>query len=185
MSEVRGEVKESAWEDVETLLVDNWTWELSWSCTTGLSSLTPACNCDLSPVSRIRMVSLVHESNSLQEKIILKLPAKPASLKVFTWNFVLCHSSHTGSCWWRRVLKRGAWWSSASIITVITNLAFTCVDLLVFSERWWVRVALVTTSDSAVVGFVCGMNMHVLLTITGVSKPSVTSLNLTLKWFLT
>ena len=48
-----------------------------------------------------------------------------------------------------------------------------------------VGVALVAAAHPAVVRLIRGVDMHVLLTITGVGEPSVTTLNLALERFLT
>ena len=91
-------------------------------------------------------------------------------------------------CWrWERRRLITGWWHCSWVITVILchGDCVLAMDLEMLPQRRRMSVALVTAPHSAVVWFVCGMNMHVLLTITGVSKPSVTSLHLTLKWFLT
>ena len=48
-----------------------------------------------------------------------------------------------------------------------------------------VGVGLVASSHSAGVRLVCGVDMHVFLTITRVGKPPVTTLKLALERFLT
>ena len=58
------------------------------------------------------------------------------------------------------------------------------VALEVLPEGGGVGVGLVAPPDVAVVGLVSGVDVHVLLSVAGVCKPSVTSFNLTLKWFL-
>ena len=44
-------------------------------------------------------------------------------------------------------------------------------------------VGLVTTPNSAVVGLVSGVNMHVLFSVAGVGKSSVATFHFTFKWF--
>ena len=46
-------------------------------------------------------------------------------------------------------------------------------------------VGLVAAPDSAVVGLVSGVDMHVLLPVAGVGEPSVTARNLALERLLT
>ena len=46
-------------------------------------------------------------------------------------------------------------------------------------------VGLVAAAHLAVVRFVAGVHMRVLLSITGVGKPSVAAVELTFEWFLT
>ena len=94
------------------------------------------------------------------------------------WRLVLgwCEAGCCGVERWRG----GSW-----VITVILchGDCVLAMDLEMLPQRRRMSVALVTAPHSAVVWFVCGMNMHVLLTITGVSKPSVTSRNFTLERF--
>ena len=59
------------------------------------------------------------------------------------------------------------------------------VDLEMLPEAAGVGVALVAAADVAVVRLVRGVDMHVLLTVTRVGEPSVTTLNLALERFLT
>ena len=97
--------------------------------------------------------------------------------------------SHWEEVWWwrRRWCWRVEWWRvSSGVITIITHHTncILAMDLQMLPQWRRMSVGFVASSYSACVGFVCGMNMHVLLTITGVSKPSVTSFHLTLKWFL-
>ena len=86
---------------------------------------------------------------------------------------------------WRRLAT--AWRHSSRIITVVIihGQSILAMDLEVFSQWRGMGVGLVTTPNSAVVGFVSGVNMHVLFSVTGIGKSSVASFNFTLKWFLT
>lgn len=59
------------------------------------------------------------------------------------------------------------------------------VDLHVFAEGARVGVALVTTSDFAVVWLVAGVDMRVLLAVRAVGKAAVTPFELTLERLLT
>ena len=54
-----------------------------------------------------------------------------------------------------------------------------------FPERGGVGVGLVAAPDSAVVGLVSGVNMHVFLPVARVGEPPVTAGNLALEGFLT
>ena len=54
-----------------------------------------------------------------------------------------------------------------------------------FPERGRMCVGLVAASDFAVVGLVAGVDVRVLLSITGVGEPSVAAIKLTFEWFLT
>ena len=54
-----------------------------------------------------------------------------------------------------------------------------------FPERGRMCVGLVASPDFAVVRLVAGVDMRVLLSITGVGKPSVAAIKLTFEWFLT
>ena len=58
------------------------------------------------------------------------------------------------------------------------------MDLKMLPEAAGVGVGLITAPDSARVGFVRGVDMHVLLSVRGIGEPSVTTLNLALEWFL-
>ena len=59
------------------------------------------------------------------------------------------------------------------------------VDLEVFPEGGGMCVGLVAASHLAVVRLVAGVDMRVLLSITGVGEPSVAAIELTFEWFLT
>ena len=75
---------------------------------------------------------------------------------------------------------------SSSLITLVTqHLAFCRVNLLMFPQRGGVSVGLVAAPDSAVVGLVSGVDMHVLLPVAGVGEPPVAALDLALKRLLT
>ena len=54
-----------------------------------------------------------------------------------------------------------------------------------FPERGRMCVGLVAASHLAVVRLVAGVDVRVLLSITGVGKPSVAAIKLTFEWFLT
>ena len=88
-----------------------------------------------------------------------------------------------------RVLETGGGrGGAAAIITLgIAQLALQLrrVNLLMLPEAGGVSVGLVTAPDVAVVRLVCGVHMHVLLTITGVSESSVTPSHLAFKRLLT
>ena len=53
-----------------------------------------------------------------------------------------------------------------------------------FSERGWMSVGLITAPYFTIVWFIRCVDMRVFLTITGVSKPAITSIKLTLEGFL-
>ena len=57
------------------------------------------------------------------------------------------------------------------------------MDLEMLPEAARVGVGLITAPDPARVGFVRGVDMHVLLPIRGVGEPPITALNLTLEGF--
>ena len=59
------------------------------------------------------------------------------------------------------------------------------VDLEVFPEGGGMCVGLVAASHLAVVRLVAGVDMRVLLSITGVGEPSVAAIKLTFERFLT
>ena len=58
------------------------------------------------------------------------------------------------------------------------------VSFQVLSQGGWVGVGLIAASGGAVVRLVSGMDMHVLLSVAGVGKPSVAAVDLALEWLL-
>ena len=95
---------------------------------------------------------------------------------------------------WKKVGGGGRWgWGverrrgGSAVITVVPHQSNSvlAMDLEMFPQRGRMGVGLITTPDSACVRFVCGVDMHVLLPVAGVGKPSVTPLHLTFKWLLT
>ena len=96
----------------------------------------------------------------------------------------------TSSCHVASMLTRhqAGGWTAGLVITVLavilTDGIFT-MDLHVLPERGRMGVGLVTTSHLAVVGFVRGVNVRMLLTITRVCKPTIAAVKLTFERFLT
>ena len=72
-----------------------------------------------------------------------------------------------------------------ALLAVEVTDGVLAVDLHVFPERGRMGVGLVAASHLAVVGFVTGVDVRVLLSITGVGKPAVAPVKLTFEWFLT
>ena len=72
-----------------------------------------------------------------------------------------------------------------ALLAVEVTDGVLAVDLHVFPERGRMGVGLVAAAHLAVVRFVAGVHMRVLLSITGVGKPSVAAVELTFEWFLT
>ena len=72
-----------------------------------------------------------------------------------------------------------------ALLAVEVTDGVLAVDLHVFPERGRMGVGLVAASHLAVVGFVTGVDVRVLLSITGVGKSSVAAIELTFEWFLT
>ena len=72
-----------------------------------------------------------------------------------------------------------------ALLAVEVTDGVLAVDLHVFPERGRMCVGLVAASDFAVVRLVAGVDVRVLLSITGVGEPSVAAIKLTFEWFLT
>ena len=72
-----------------------------------------------------------------------------------------------------------------ALLAVEVTDGVLAVDLHVFPERGRMCVGLVAAPHLAVVRLVTGVHMRVLLSITGVGKPSVAAIKLTFEWFLT
>ena len=72
-----------------------------------------------------------------------------------------------------------------ALLAVEVTDSVLAVDLHVFPERGRMCVGLVAAPHLAVVRLVTGVDMRVLLSITGVGKPSVAAIKLTFEWFLT
>ena len=72
-----------------------------------------------------------------------------------------------------------------ALLAVEVTDGVLAVDLHVFPERGGVGVGLVTAPDLAVVRLVAGVDVRVLLSITGVGEPSVAAIKLTFERFLT
>ena len=72
-----------------------------------------------------------------------------------------------------------------TILTIILAHSILPVYLHVFTERGRMGVGFIATSNLAVVRFIARVNMRVLFSITRVCKPSITSVELALKRFLT
>ena len=87
--------------------------------------------------------------------------------------------------WGQRRRLATAWRHSSRIITVVIihGQSILAMDLEVFSQWRGMGVGLVTTPNSAVVGLVSGVNMHVLFSVAGVGKSSVATFHFTFKWF--
>ena len=84
----------------------------------------------------------------------------------------------------RRLVAAGGHRPGVVAVVVGEGEGLGAVDLEMLPEAAGVGVALVAAPHPAVVRLVRGVDMHVLLTITGVGEPSVTTLNLALERFL-
>ena len=72
-----------------------------------------------------------------------------------------------------------------ALLAVEVTDGVLAVDLHVFPERGRMCVGLVASPDFAVVRLVAGVDVRVLLSITGVGEPSVAAIKLTFERFLT
>ena len=72
-----------------------------------------------------------------------------------------------------------------ALLAVEVTDGVLAVDLHVFPERGGMGVGLVTAPDLAVVRLVAGVDVRVLLSITGVGEPPVAAIKFTFEWFLT
>ena len=85
----------------------------------------------------------------------------------------------------RHQARAGAGGLVFTLLAVELTDGVLAVDLHVFPERGGMSVGLVTPPDLAVVRLVAGVDVRVLLSITGVGEPSVAPVKFTFEGFLT
>lgn len=109
--------------------------------------------------------------------------AGAGSVPGVTVGFVLRGGAGSGGGGSRLNLHGGG--GGVGVVAVVgRGHALLPVYLKVLPERGRMGVGFITSPDITVVRFVGCMNVHVLLSITGVGEPAVTSLDLALKRFL-